>query len=428
MTMIALERLKSNPYRDFGLHPYDQDQIDKLKASIHADGFWMSVVARPADDDYEIAFGHHRIESARQLGWTEVPIEVRDLTDWQMARMLASENATQRGSTAAAALDAVAALSKVIAYRLLRWENEATVPTNVGTVEGFSHTTCRGKLLVGEGIGAECIMAVATKGSFPRRVVDDALATLKESGRMANIVTEASALADVELHAEQEAAEQALIEAEREEAEATTKRERETAAKATRKAKRKSAKTRKAKKATETAETATRNNQPVIYDARCTHLFKLNSHAEVFRKTITGPTFQSYLPLAAQFEFAKAVIAKAEENRPRGHMMTAADIRSECWSMIETGVGMFKGKLKTAPERPYKFKVIDGLNFIRRTAADMKRGVDLLLEAEANGEPMNAKQREVLTGLLAEIAAYGIAVKPLLEKQTLKLVGGSGND
>lgn len=39
-----------------------------------------------------------------------------------MVRMLASENATQRGSTAAAALDAVAAVSKVLVFQCLRWD------------------------------------------------------------------------------------------------------------------------------------------------------------------------------------------------------------------------------------------------------------------------------------------------------------------
>ena len=39
MTMIPLERLRHNPYRDFDPHPYDQGQVEKLKASIDADGF-----------------------------------------------------------------------------------------------------------------------------------------------------------------------------------------------------------------------------------------------------------------------------------------------------------------------------------------------------------------------------------------------------
>ncbi len=401
MTMIPLERLKSNPYRDFELHPYDPEQIEKLKASIDADGFWMSVVARKAGDAYEIAFGHHRIEAAKQLGWTHAPIEVRDLSDWQMARMLASENATQRGSTAAASLDAVAALSQVLAYNLLRWEKWPTDCGNMEQVVAFSH--CRSHLMAGDGVGRDCILAASTKGSFTSTQVEGALSTLKESGRMTAIVTEARRLADVELRAEQEAAERALAEAERKEAKARTKREREAAAKETTKAKRKSAKTKKATADTETAETETRKNQPIKYDARCTQLFRLDSHANVFRKVVTGETFQSYLPFSEQFDFAKEVIKKATENSPRGHMMTAADIRGECWNMIQNSVGRYKRDLRTAPERPYLLKIRDGINFIRRAAADNQRGAALLLEATRTGEKMDAGQQTLLAQLSATI-------------------------
>jgi ParB-like chromosome segregation protein Spo0J len=423
MTMIPLERLRSNPFRDFELHPFDPEQIEKLKASIDADGFWMSVVARKARGDYELAFGHHRIEAARQLGWTAVPIEVRDLTDWQMARMLASENATQRGSTAAACLDAVAALSKVVAYRLLRWENQATIPTNVGNLVGISHAECRGRLLAGDGIGVDCILGAATKGSFTQRQVEAALGALKNSGHMTTIVADARALADVELRAEQEAAERALAEAQRKEAAARTKRDREAAAKATTAAKRKSVKTKKATADTEAAETATRSSQPIIYDAHCAQLFRLDSHAETFRKIVTGETFQAYLPVAAQFDFAKEVIRKAAEYSPRGHMMTAAEIRQQCWSMIETGIGRLKRDLRTAPERPYLLKIRDGLNFIRRAAADHQRGVALLLDAARKGEKMDAKQQALLERLIAEITDGMDALKPLRERP-LKIVGG----
>jgi ParB-like chromosome segregation protein Spo0J len=426
MTMIPLERLKSNPYRDFDLHPYDPEQVEKLKASIDADGFWMSVVARKAGGNYEIAFGHHRIEAARQLGWTEAPIEVRDLTDWQMVRMLASENATQRGSTAAAALDAVAALSKVLAYNLLRWEKWPAGPGNPGAEIDFSH--CRGQILAGNGIGAECILAAAVKDSFTRNQVDGALAALKESGHMTTIVAEARALADVELRAEQEAAERAVAEAERREAEARTKREREAAAKETTKAKRTSVKTKKATLDTATAETATRKNNPITYDSRCAQLFRLDSHANVFRKVVTGETFQAYLPVAEQYKFAKEVIRKATENSPRGHMMTAADIRGECWNMIQNAVSRYKRDLRTAPERPYLLKIRDGINFIRRAAADNQRGVALLLDAARTGETMDAKQRELLAKLSASIMEGLENLKPLHERQSLKIIGGKEHE
>jgi hypothetical protein len=110
-----------------------------------------------------------------------------------MVRMLAGENATQRGSAAAACLDAVAALSKVVAYRLLRWENHATIPTNVGNLDGISHAECRGRLLAGDGIGQDCVGAFAPAGAFSRTQIEENIAVLKDSRRMATIIAEAGA-------------------------------------------------------------------------------------------------------------------------------------------------------------------------------------------------------------------------------------------
>ena len=66
--------------------------------------------------------------------------------DGQSGRVLASENATQRGSTAAA-------LSKVLAYRLLRWENEAMIPEVRGTSTEFPTRSAvvEGRLLGNKG-------------------------------------------------------------------------------------------------------------------------------------------------------------------------------------------------------------------------------------------------------------------------------------
>src|SRR3954451_190423 len=160
---VPLHDLHPNPFRNFELHPLDTAQVERLKASLDADGFWASVVARKVADGYQLAFGHHRVEAARALGLETVPIEVRDLSDWQMVRMLASENATQRGSTAAACLDAVAAISRVLAYNLLRWD-EVTFCKILQKVE-VDYPSCRGRLESGSGIGRNCVQAFASKGA-----------------------------------------------------------------------------------------------------------------------------------------------------------------------------------------------------------------------------------------------------------------------
>ena len=418
MPQIPLERLRDNPFRDFELHPLDPMQVERLQASIDADGFWASVVARRAGNDYEIAYGHHRIAAAHALGWTEVPIEVRDLTDWQMVRMLASENATQRGSTAAACLDAVAAISKVLAYNLLRWDEARFVKNS--TITGLSYQECRGRLEAGSGLGISCIGASVTKNSFTDNQLHIALGTLKDSGRMATIIAAARDRADVELRAEQERAEQDLLAAQQRETAARTKREREAAAKETRSAARVVTRKQRATAAAGNAVTAAKR-QPITFDARCARLFKLDSHLATFRQIVTGETFQSYLPVSKQFEFAQTVLKAIRESRP-GKEVTAPDIRAECWSHIETGLGLPKAVMRTAPERPYLQEIKDGLNFVRRGAADYRRGVAVLLSAFRKGERLDAAQQKQLGKLRAAITAADAELQPYREQMGIRLL------
>jgi ParB-like chromosome segregation protein Spo0J len=333
---ISLHDLHPNPYRDFELHPIDPVQVERLKASIDADGFWASVVARKANDGYQIAFGHHRIEAARALGLETAPIEVRDLDDWQMVRMLASENATQRGITAAAALDAVQAICRVLAYELLRWD-EATFARFHAKV-GINYASCRGRLEAGSGIGTSCVLAFAPKGTLSEHQIRLYLGVLKDSGRMAGIIATAQARAGAELRAEQADAERALAAAQAREAEARDAAGKAAAAKETKQAKQTAARRRQATDAAGKA-VASAQRQPLIYDPRCTALFKVESHAETFRQIVTGETFQSYLSLDQQYPFAKAVLAAIRENDPKKKEITAADIRTYCWGRMESGVG-----------------------------------------------------------------------------------------
>jgi hypothetical protein len=121
------------------------------------------------------------------------------------ARKLATENATQRGSTAAAALDAVAAISRVLAYNLLRWD-EATF-CEISQKVRVDYASCRGRLEAGAGIGRDCVQSFAPKDAFTITQIEIALGSLKDSGRMARIIADASARAEAELRIEQEAAE-----------------------------------------------------------------------------------------------------------------------------------------------------------------------------------------------------------------------------
>jgi hypothetical protein len=91
----------------------------------------------------------------------------------------------------------------------------------------------------GHGIGRDCIRAFVTKDAFSDDQIRSALGILKDSGRMATIIAEASERAGAELRAEEEEAERDLVAAQEREAKASTKADREAAAKETKTAKRK---------------------------------------------------------------------------------------------------------------------------------------------------------------------------------------------
>lgn len=68
----------------------DQEHVDGIKESFEEDGQWNPIIVRPSDEngDYEVVSGAHRLQAARDLGWSEIEATVKDL-DEESARGLA---------------------------------------------------------------------------------------------------------------------------------------------------------------------------------------------------------------------------------------------------------------------------------------------------------------------------------------------------
>jgi ParB-like nuclease domain len=91
----AVDKIASNPYRRLHNYPYIESKITALVNSIEDVGLWPSIIARSLKDklwQFEIAFGHHRMEAARRVGLKEVQLIVEDLTDLQMLQYMGREN------------------------------------------------------------------------------------------------------------------------------------------------------------------------------------------------------------------------------------------------------------------------------------------------------------------------------------------------
>jgi ParB family chromosome partitioning protein len=87
-----MDAIDANPFRRLGDYPYVERKLDALKRSIEDVGLWEGVIARKKGNRYEIAFGHHRMEAARQTGLKEVSVVVRKLDDEQMLQFMGREN------------------------------------------------------------------------------------------------------------------------------------------------------------------------------------------------------------------------------------------------------------------------------------------------------------------------------------------------
>jgi hypothetical protein len=91
-----IDRIALNPYRRLHSFPYIDSKLDALQRSIKDVGLWPSVIARALGDhklwQYELAFGHHRVEAVRRLKMKTVPLIVERLTDKQMLQYMGREN------------------------------------------------------------------------------------------------------------------------------------------------------------------------------------------------------------------------------------------------------------------------------------------------------------------------------------------------
>jgi len=98
---IQIKEIIPNKYRGIKQYPIDQEKVNYLKESFKKTGMWIGIVGRKAENNkIEIAFGHHRKEAAKQLGYKEIDVDVRKISDADMIRMMADENMDRKINSA----------------------------------------------------------------------------------------------------------------------------------------------------------------------------------------------------------------------------------------------------------------------------------------------------------------------------------------
>jgi ParB family transcriptional regulator, chromosome partitioning protein len=88
---VPIAQIRANPYQP--RKEFRPEDLAELQASLHANGLLQPVVVRPgADGGYELIAGERRLRAATQLGWTDIPVVVRDIDDRTLLTLALVEN------------------------------------------------------------------------------------------------------------------------------------------------------------------------------------------------------------------------------------------------------------------------------------------------------------------------------------------------
>jgi hypothetical protein len=119
---LRFKDVKPNPYRDLKGNPLLKEKIAELVASINTTGFWDNCVCRKAKNgDYELAYGHHRVQAAIETGLESADFIVKDLSDALMIQIMDNENREAYQSSPASVIESVKAVVAALA--------DASIPT-----------------------------------------------------------------------------------------------------------------------------------------------------------------------------------------------------------------------------------------------------------------------------------------------------------
>jgi ParB-like chromosome segregation protein Spo0J len=120
---IKVDSIRENPYQP--RKNMDGESIKLLAQEIKKMGLWSSPLrGRERDGHIELCFGHRRLAAIRHLGWTEVEIDIVDLSDVEMALQALIENLQREG------LDEVERADGILKYMELKTgtENPSGLP------------------------------------------------------------------------------------------------------------------------------------------------------------------------------------------------------------------------------------------------------------------------------------------------------------
>jgi len=149
---IPMANLNKNPHRDFKMATIREETVQSLMGSVEKTDFWNNCDTRIKDntladgsviteqaqiqalfdaghdwsgEQFELAFGHHRLEALKRLDWESVVLPVRYITDEMMLHMMAEENKSGYGGNTGVICETVHKTTLVINETLQKYETFA---------------------------------------------------------------------------------------------------------------------------------------------------------------------------------------------------------------------------------------------------------------------------------------------------------------
>jgi ParB family chromosome partitioning protein len=93
-TWLHCDAIERNPYQP--RQSFDEAEIADLADSIRTHGILQPLVVRRVVDRFELVAGERRLRAARAADWRQVPVQIREVDDRQMAELAIVENVQRK--------------------------------------------------------------------------------------------------------------------------------------------------------------------------------------------------------------------------------------------------------------------------------------------------------------------------------------------
>ena len=91
---LNCDAIERNPYQP--RQSFDEAEIADLADSIRAHGILQPLVVRRAGEGFELIAGERRLRAAQAADWRQVPVQIRDVDDRQLAELAIVENVQRK--------------------------------------------------------------------------------------------------------------------------------------------------------------------------------------------------------------------------------------------------------------------------------------------------------------------------------------------